>query len=303
METAKEVIDKFKPGLKEITLLSHVRHLRILFEHFGQGKTLLKYLSNPKKVIENLEEKYQKSSTISSYICSVFLYLKAIKADEKIIDFYTQKYIDLKKEINQINDFNEKSETEMKNWITQAEIKQKIEDLKNSLGKTRNLFDTYQQYLVLNLYYLIPPIRNDYARVEVFNKFDEDFTGNSINLDTKNLILKSYKTSRTYGKKVIDLPDELIEIIKEWMKIREEIYPELKGKPELLFNLKLTKMSGINLTMYLNKIFGRNVSTTMLRKSYLSDKFPVEETTDDRKKLAGEMLHSVNMQQNVYRKK
>jgi len=304
MNQIKEAIKKLKPDSKDITIDNHVRHIKILFEHYGQGKkTLLEYFSNTKKVIKDLEDKYDKISTRSSYICSIFMYLRAVEADEKIIDYYYQKFIEMKKKLKEIDEKNEKSEKEEKNWVSQAEIKQKIEDLKKSFPKSRNLFDTYQQYLVLNLYFLIPPLRNDFARVEVFKKFDKEFNGNSINLNTKQLILNDYKTSKTYGEKVIDLPKELIDIIKKWMKIREKIHPVLKGRRELLFNLKLTSMNGINLTIYLNKIFGRKVSSTMLRKSYLSERFPVIESTDDLNQLAGSMCHSVSMQQSTYRKK
>ena len=303
MDQIKEAIKKLKPESKDITIENHARHIKILFEHYGGKKTLLEYLSNTKKVIKDLEEKYPKISTRSSYICSIFIYLRAVKADQKIIDYYYQKFIEMKKELKEIDEKNEKNEKEEKNWVSQVEIKQKIQDLKKSFGKSRNLFDTYQQYLVLNLYYLIPPLRNDFARVEVFKKFDKKFNGNSINLDKKTLILKEYKTAKTYGEKVIDLPEELIKIIKKWIKIREKIHPQLKNRRELLFNLKLTAMNGINLTIYLNKIFGRKVSSTMLRKSYLSERFPVIESTDELNKLASGMCHSVSMQQSTYRKK
>jgi len=303
MDNIKEIIKKYKPDSKDITIENHARHIKILFENFGGKKTLLEYFSNTKKVIKNLEDKYDKISTRSSYLCSIFLYLRAVKADQKVIDYYYQHFIELKKKLKEIDERNEKNEKEEKNWVSQAEIKQKIEDLKKSFPKSRDLFDTYQQYLVLNLYYLIPPLRNDFARVEVFKKFDKNFIGNSINLNTKQLILNDYKTAKTYGTKTIDLPEELIKIIKKWIKIREKIHPVLKGRRELLFNLKLTPMNGINLTIYLNKIFGRKVSSTMLRKSYLSDRFPVNETTNDLNKLAGSMCHSVSMQQSTYRKK
>jgi len=220
-QNIKEAIRKLKPESKDITIDNHVRHIKILFEHFANKKTLLEYLSNPEKVLKNLEEKYPKISTQSSYLCSIFMYLRAVEADEKVIDFYYQKFIEMKKELKQIDEKNEKSEKEIKNWISQAEIKQKIEDLKKSFPKTRDLFDNFQKYLVLNLYSLIPPLRNDFARVEVFKKFDENFTGNSINLDKKTLILNEYKTIKTYGTKTIDLPEELIKIIKKWISIRE----------------------------------------------------------------------------------
>ena len=58
------------------------------------------------------------------------------------------------------------------------------------------------------------------------------------------------------------------------------------------------------LTKYLNKIFKpKKVSTTLLRKLYLSEKYPVVHNRKDMKKDAYVMGHSVSTQQGIYRKK
>jgi hypothetical protein len=62
-------------------------------------------------------------------------------------------------------------------------------------------------------------------------------------------------------------------------------------------------MSQVSLTQYLNRIFMRNISTTMLRKSYLSEKYPVTHTTSEMQRDADAMKHSVGVQQTIYRKK
>ena len=63
-------------------------------------------------------------------------------------------------------------------------------------------------------------------------------------------------------------------------------------------------MTNNGLTKYLNKIFKpKKVSTTILRKLYLSEKYPVIHNRDDMKKDAYIMGHSVETQQGIYRKK
>jgi hypothetical protein len=118
----------------------------------------------------------------------------------------------------------------------------------------------------------------------------------------KKLVLNRYKTKKTYGKIEIDLPDELVNIIKTWMTLRQRIFPKLITK-ELLLNKYLKPMSQVNLTHFLNRIFQRRVSTTILRKSYISEKYPVIHTANEMSKDAMAMQHSVGVQQTIYRKK
>jgi hypothetical protein len=302
-EEIKKIIKKDRPKLKDNTIEGYARRIRIIYQEYGDDKTLIEYFSDKETVIKNVEEKYKKNTTFSAVIMSIIIYLKAVKASDKLVDYYAEKFIKVKNEINELNICNKKSDKEKENWITQAELKEKIDQLKSSLADEKNIFDIFQQYMVLNLYFLIMPLRNDYARVKVFSKFNSSCPGNQIALDKKQLILNEYKTFKFYGEKNIDLPDELVDIISEWIVIREKIHPELKDRKELLFNLKLTPMNQVNLTMYLNKIFGKKISSSMLRKSFLSEKFPVNETYQEMEQIAQSMCHSIKEQQTTYRKK
>lgn len=125
---------------------------------------------------------------------------------------------------------------------------------------------------------------------------------NYIYTTSKKFVLNRYKTKKTYGKMEIDLPGELVDIVKDWMTIRQKIFPKLTTK-ELLLNKNLQPMSQVNLTQFLNRIFQRKVSTTILRKSYISEKYPVTQTTNEMERDARAMQHSVSVQQTVYRKR
>ena len=187
-----------------------------------------------------------------------------------------------------------------------------VENLKSRIDKMipvenyYNYFDTYKQYLVINLYYLIQPLRNDYVGCEVYNTpvFFPDSTKNYIYIGSKTLVLNRYKTSRFYGKdNTIQLPGPLVDIISEWMRVRALIYPKLQGVSELLVTKDLIPMGQVNLTQFLNRIFGSKVSSTMLRKSYLTEKYPVTHTSAEMNSDAKAMQHSVRVQQTTYRKK
>jgi hypothetical protein len=204
-----------------------------------------------------------------------------------------------------------KTESENANMVTKIDIEKIIDTLKDSLRNREEkrgdlvLFTDYQKYLVVNLYYLIPPVRNDFVDCLVYDSFitEQDTSKNYIFLVDKKLILNRYKTKKKYGKVEIDLPEELVDIIKSWLNLRSKLFPDLIHVKYLLLTRVMTPMGQVNLTQFLNKIFGRNVSTTMLRKSYITEKYPVIHTTNEMKKDAKAMQHSVTVQQTAYRKK
>jgi hypothetical protein len=206
---------------------------------------------------------------------------------------------------------NLQTEKEQKNWITHLDISNKIEELKKqtkTAKSTASKLDSFQKYLILNLYSLLPPLRNDYAGdVQVHIKerkvSEAKETCNSICLETKVFTLCNYKTSKVYGIKKINIPEPLIEIIQEWISLRKELKVSTKY---LLIQIKSPEnyMTKNHLTKTINNIFHpKKVSTTILRKVYLSEKYPVSHSYREMQKDAYVMGHDINTAKMVYSKK
>lgn len=274
-----------------------------VFKILKTGKLLENYDDVTSYLITNYTQK-----TYKSYITSIVVFLKA-KSQKEL----AQKYASEMKRVNEIIQTKEKehkkTESETENMVTKQEVEKIIKNLEILIDKPvilndMEMFVNYQKYLVVNLYHLIPPVRNDFIGCEVYDSavFFPDNTKNYIYTDTKKFVLNRYKTKKTYGKMEIDLPDSLVNIVKKWMNIRKQLFPKLLSK-ELLLNKNLQPMSQVNLTQFLNRIFQRKVSTTILRKSYISEKYPVTQTTNEMERDARAMQHSVSVQQTVYRKK
>lgn len=274
-----------------------------VFKILKTGRSLENYDDITTFLITNHTQK-----TYKSYITSIVVFLKASLKKE-----LAQKYASEMKRINDIIQTKEKehkkTNAEMENMVTKQEVEKIIKNLKELINKPlvegdTEMFINYQKYLVLNLYHLIPPVRNDFIGCEVYETevLFSDNMKNYIYTSNKKFVLNRYKTKKTYGKIEIDLPDELVEIVKAWMVIRKKLFPRLSTK-ELLLNKNFQPMSQVNLTQFLNRIFQRKVSTTILRKSYISEKYPVTQTTNEMEKDARAMQHSVSVQQTVYRKK
>lgn len=304
MADIKSIVWNSRPDIEEITVNTYVSRINSLknsninFEDF-------------ENTIHMLEKKFSSKKTIKSCITAIIVYLKALKSPSELLEKYSRELL---KTGNDITSEDQKNEKTLKDiLVTKKEIEDIIEKLKTRIVSEKmskdneKYFDLYQQYLVINLYFLILPLRNDYVNLEVYKDslpFFVDTKKNYIILEKKELILNRYKTSKIYGKgNVITLPQKLVDIISEWFNVRNNIYPELYSQNQLLLNKKLVPMSQVNLTQYLNKIFKKKVSSTMLRKSYISEKYPVIHTTAEMVEDARKMTHSVALQQSTYRKK
>jgi hypothetical protein len=302
MDQILEVINRYAPHNREITNKTYASKV---YKLVSAGIDLDDFSSTSEFIMNNYTKK-----TYKSIITSVIVYRKAIGASTEEYDTELKKVND---EIQRDYEKNEASPSESQNFITRREIKGLIDFYKAKLELTApfenntRYFDRFQQYLVLNLYYLIPPVRNDFVNLQVHATYvpkkSQDEETNYIFLNKKQLVLNRYKTKKTYGaSNTMDLPGELVDIVREWLNVREIIYPELVSQSQLLLTKTLVPMKQVNLTQYLNRIFGRKISSTMLRKSYLSEKYPVVHSKEEMKNDAKAMLHSVDTQQTIYRK-
>jgi len=183
-----------------------------------------------------------------------------------------------KREISQ-----ELSEKQKDNLISQEEVTKVYNDLKAEatplLKKqilNRAQFETLQKYILLSMYVLIAPRRSmDYASFKIRN-FDEtaDSTDNYMVNYSKNkkkgnasFVFNTYKNSKRLGRQTVnDIPKPLEKLIDTWKLFNKSDY--------LLVNSQGNPVSQSRIAVLLNDIFGgRNISTSMLRHIYLSDKF------------------------------
>lgn len=312
MNSIKQKILKQNPKLKTTSLDHYLLTLKKLSEYLEFKNFNVKYFNDHSSVINFIENESNFAlPTKRNYITAILVVLKTNKkVNKKVVEAYTTYHKNLTDIQNDLYSNNVKTEKEELNWISIADIKSKITELNNKLTESKTSsenIDLFQQYLILNLYSLLPPIRNDYAgetlvlKDETENKTNS--TKNRIILNDKQFILCSYKTSSSYGSKVIDIPNELIEIIKNWITLRENL-----GLSTKYLLIKLTNpkecMSKNMLTKTLNKIFSpKKVSTTLLRKIYLSEKYPVVNTYKEMQNDAYIMGHDINTAKLIYSKK
>lgn len=311
-----EKIKVIKPNVKDSTIKSYLLNIKkISKELFNSDKPSIHFFKDTASIKTYVSEMKSLASQ-KNMVTSILVLCKAYTLEQ--VNFYIEYHQELSKKQEESYLDNVKTEREEKNWITRQDMQDKIDSIQqeiinwNSRLSKRMLIDKIQQHLILSLYYLLPPLRNDYVAVKVVNDpdFEKDETlidtaCNYVNIPNKRLYLCQYKTDKYYGIKKIDIPDLLLDIIVNWEEVKHSHYKEKLTHNFLLLNTtNLSPMKHNTLTKYLNKIFSpKKVSTTILRKVYLSEKYPVVNTYREQLLDSHIMGHSIGTQKLIYSKK
>ena len=95
---------------------------------------------------------------------------------------------------------------------------------------------------------------------------------------------------------VLDVPKKLEKVIRKHVKYLKKWFPE---NDRLLLNSRYEPMSSVSLTKFLQSLFytyfRKRIGSSQIRAVFLSHKYS-HEADQERKKVAREMLHSVETQ-------
>lgn len=294
---------KEKPGLTESSAVSY---LKLLFNL--NDKKPFKSLAFLKKTadIDGKLATYADNTkkTIMGAIVGV-MSLKKLKGYTKALEHYREKLGLKAKELRELENSNVKSEKQEKNWESMDDINKRkaeaLEALTKSLGKKAKItpaqFEDLLNYLVVSLYTDTSPRRNqDYMKMLIVRKYDDKLSDehNYLDLANNRFIFNVYKTARKYGKHIVNIPEALSTVLKKYLKYHpgKSQFGNVPLQPFLVHHddRPLTAINSI--TRVLNKWFGKNIGSSMLRHIWLSSKYNIEEMKKD----ALDMGHSVEEQ-------
>jgi len=174
------------------------------------------------------------------------------------------------KQYNQEVSTQEKTPQQKANWISTDDITKVYKTLSkqaNLLYKKENLtskdIQEIQDYIIVALLggIFIPPRRSkDYVDMKI-----KDIDENLNYIDKKTMVFNSYKTAKSYGKQVLDIPPALLKILKKWISINPTSF--------LLFDSNKNQLTAVKVTQRMNRIFNGKISTNAMRHSYLTDRY------------------------------
>jgi hypothetical protein len=166
------------------------------------------------------------------------------------------------------------------------------EDMYNKIKPLLNLkeidssdYKKLQDFIILSLTsgYWIPPRRSqDWTELKIKNidKASDNY------IDKNSFVFNKYKTAKFYETQKVDIPKGFKAILTKYLKLNNNEY--------LITDDKGNKLTNVRLTQKLNHIFGNNISTSMLRHIYLTEKLKDVHKLAELDKLAQDMGHSVS---------
>lgn len=231
--------------------------------------TNLNFLKNTEKILSQLE--YKVPNTRKSYLIAIVKALKMTntKPTLKLYDVYYPYLVKLNQATK---DNTEKTESETTNWIFQEDIdllNETYSSFVSAINSKRKLTDEQKDvllyYLVFSLYTKTIPRRGlDYTKMKIGNPIDAD---KEFNYYFKGkFYFNNFKTKGTYGQQIIDVPLELEQVIKLYLKHKNKEIDFLLVKNDKPF------VSTNYIQKILSKIFGKNVGVSLLRKFYATSK-------------------------------
>jgi hypothetical protein len=282
-----EDISKDRPQLKSNTIKQYVINLNKLKKIYDTDN--YDFLKKPKDVMDKLSDLHYLSQR--NILNAIVVLLRALNSDEKYDDLL-EEYGKLRDELNDKYSNEQKtgviSDKQSKNFATTEEVFKMINDMdqdlqsikkKNKDNITKKEMQLLQAYVLFNIYARMP-FRNDVAGMTAINQAaykklsdDEKKENNYLVVPTKSnmyFVLNKYKTSKKYEE--LDLPIEdknLRKILRYYIKMNGMgiLFKTSTGKP--LTRIELSKV----LLKYSKKYMNKSISTTLLRKIYLSSKY------------------------------
>jgi len=308
-----EAISNDRPNLKANTIKQYVIHLTKLKKIFSTDS--YDFLSNPDEVMDKIKDNHFTSqrNTLNAVIILLLAINHDKKYDELIEDYqkrrdkFNQQYLDQNADGKiseaQKNNFVELDEIKKMLNTMESEIKsQGLKKKENLKGKEKELMMVYTIFSMLVKY----PVRLDFSGMKLISKTmynalkaDDKKLGNYlINEKGKlTMVMNEYKTSRKFGEKKIPIDKDVQKIIRMYMRSTgktngDVLFVSSTGN-EISRNA-LSQLLVKTTKRYLNK----SISTTIMRKIVLSDKFG--DLVKEQKEMAEITGHDVSTMNAVY---
>ena len=259
-ELEKQII-KNRTNIKPSSIKTYISCLSNLIKKMD-GELDVKFFDNTKKILAYLEDKtpVQRKTSLSA------LFILTKNED------YQKPMLEDIKTVNSQYKEQVKNKKESDNWIEQEDLLAfyntyfKIaNDIFKKKEWTNSDITELQKYFILTFLggYFFPPRRSqDFTELKLKN-FDKE----KDNFYYKGCFyFNIYKTAKSFGEQKIELPVDIDKQVKKYIKKIDNEY--------FFFNPKTgNKLTSPNITLMINSIFNKKVSTNLLRHMFLSNKY------------------------------
>ena len=316
MSSTKDIIKEERPNIADSSLKIYVSNLEKLKKMFESDDYA--FLSKIQEVKDKLS--HLSDNTKRNYYNAIIIYLMAVGKDTEKDNEILKEYNDMRDELNKLYEDNQAtgviSDKQKDNFVDISEVNTMIDTMAQEIkdkkikkrageGLKPKEYNLLQVYVLFSIYSRLP-MRNDVAGMEAITKREYNKLTDSekkeknylvVNKNDMFMVLNKYKTAKKYEENIIEIGKDLEKILRIWIKVTGMgvMFSSSTGK-ELTRNA-LSQL----LIKTTQKYMGKSISTTMLRKIYLSSKY--SDVKDEMEKDAKVMGHDTQTAQKVYIKK
>jgi integrase len=298
MDFLKKLIREKRPNVTDSSVKTYASLLKNLYykDEANKDKPVdVDWFKDAKNVLPMLKEKTPQ--TRKTNLAAIIVLLDG-KAPKEYVDLMNN---DADKTAEQYAK-QEKTEKQEENWLDYTDVvdlwNAKYKKIKGILYNSEPKDKREEQELVKFMAMTVTggifftPRRSEWIFLKLKN-YDPK-TDNYVDMKNSQFVFQKYKTAKVYGEEVVPFSKEFKAIMSRYIKCVDNDY--------LLFNSKGEPMTNVNLTQMLNSIYGKKVSTSMLRHIYLSHKFKDMPSLHELQDTAKGMGHSVSQMMEYIKK-
>lgn len=314
MVNLNDKIKEARPNIKDSTVKMYVSNLNKLQKMFDTDTW--KFLDDIDKVKKELSHLHYTSQR--NYFNSIIILLMALNSDgryDKLLDKYNEIRDEGNKKYQDDNATGVISDKQKANFVPLSDVQKMISDMDNEI-KSKGLKKKdslspkektlIQVFILFNIYTRLP-MRNDVSGMTIttkrlYNKLSEDDKKESnylvVEKNKMMFVINAFKTSAKYKELDIDIPKDLEKLLRFYIRVNklsngDVLFTSTTGKP-----LSRNALSQLFIKTSKKYMDGKSISTTMLRKIVLSDKFA--DVKKEQEEMAEVTGHSVATMNKVY---
>lgn len=279
------------PDLADKSKKQYKRNLDNLVQISGLHdcwSAILAHKSTIEKMADRYPAKFASQHAMVSVVLAVFRYTPGLKdAYPKVHLAWSACLLDVKKPLDERVMTAQPTERQALGWVPLSQI----------IEKRHTLPVGSPERLLLGMYVDIAPRRNDYANLKLYHSPPLSGTkGNYLVLGKEKvtLTLTEYKTSKIYHAVSEVLPDTLVADIKASLLLRPRDVLFVSTKSGRPYKSEAVFGNWANAT--LKEVFGKPLTLTMIRHSFITSLKFDEMTPGERTHLATLMGHSRDTQ-------
>jgi hypothetical protein len=279
-----------RPNITDSSVRTYVSILSNMYyrEHDRDTPINLAFFRDEKHILDLLSDKTPQSRKTVLAACVV---LNGESFDNKLLGEKMRE--DLKDTRDEVNK-QVKTKKQEDNWTDYENIKKiqqayEVEAIKKMTGKgaidhaTREFLTRYMM-LTLSSGIYFPPRRSEMVLIKVKDVDTEK--DNYIDLSTNEIVYNQFKTVKKYGQQRVKFPPAFKAILKKYLA-------KMSGQTYLLERQGIPFLA-TELTREMYKIFGKNISTSLIRHIYLSNVYKDVPAIKEMQERATDMGHSIS---------